>query len=48
MISEVIIIGAGASAVYAGRILQDNGISALLLEASTSLGGRVRKTKSLL
>lgn len=38
----VIIIGAGASGLYAAKVLQDAGVAVTVLEASNQHGGRVR------
>ncbi len=41
---DVIIIGAGLSGLYAATLLQQNGLSYQLYEASTHLGGRLRSS----
>lgn len=39
---SVIIIGAGASGIYAGELLLKQGVDVKILEASSQLGGRIR------
>ena len=44
---KVIIIGAGASGLAAAKILQQNNIDYLILEASNRYGGRLKENKTL-
>ena len=44
---KVIIIGAGASGLAAAKILQQNNIDYLILEASNRYGGRLKEDKTL-
>ncbi len=39
---RIIIVGAGASGLYAGRLLRDNGFPVTIIEASSTYGGRIR------
>lgn len=39
---SVIIIGAGASGLYAGQLLAERGLSVTILEASNAIGGRIK------
>lgn len=41
---KVLIIGAGAAGLYAGKLLQDRGIQFEILEAANRYGGRLGKT----
>ena len=43
---KVIIIGAGAAGMYAGYVLKSKGIDFSILEASSKLGGRLKKIES--
>ena len=43
---NVIIIGAGASGLYAAKTLLDNGVDFTILEADSRIGGRIKKTES--
>lgn len=42
---SVIVIGAGASGLYAASLLNDKGIDVTVLEASDQIGGRVRSVR---
>ena len=39
---DVVIVGAGSAGISAARVLQDAGLSVMVLEASHHLGGRIR------
>jgi monoamine oxidase len=41
--TKVIVVGAGASGLYAGKILNDNKVDFTILEASDRIGGRLKK-----
>ena len=41
----IVIIGAGIAGLTCAKYLKDNGIEALILEASDAVGGRVRTDK---
>lgn len=47
MSSNVVIIGAGAAGLTAGYHLQRQGVNCTILEASSILGGRLRKSEGL-
>jgi len=42
---QVAIIGAGAAGLYAGYLLEEQGINYIILEASDQIGGRIRSLK---
>ena len=44
--AKVIVIGAGASGLHAGKILNDNNIDFTILEASNTVGGRLKKNST--
>ena len=44
---KVIIIGAGASGLAAAKVLEQNGIDYLILEATDRYGGRLKKDTTL-
>ena len=41
--ARVIIVGAGAAGLYAAKVLADNNVDFLILEASDEIGGRLKK-----
>ena len=43
-VSNIIIIGAGAAGLAAGYLLQQQGIKFQILEASSTYGGRMKRT----
>jgi lysine-specific histone demethylase 1B len=45
--ARVIVIGAGAAGLYAGKILDDNQVNFTILEASDRIGGRLKKESAL-
>lgn len=44
---EVVIIGAGVSGLSAAKFLKDKGIEAIVLEARSEIGGRLKTDRSL-
>ena len=40
--ADVVVVGAGLAGLTAARVLEQNGIATVLLEASDGVGGRVR------
>ena len=45
--SDVVVIGAGLSGLYAATILQDEGYNVTVLEADKRVGGRVLSERSV-
>lgn len=43
---RVIIIGAGAAGLYAGKTLKENNVDFLILEADSRIGGRIKKNET--
>lgn len=39
---DVIVVGAGASGIYAAKLLKENGLRPIVIEAQASLGGRLK------